>query len=363
MTLRRGFALAAGEPVVVVEDVITTGGSTREVIDAVRARGRARAGGGQPGRPQRRDGRPRRAAARACSRSRSPTYAAGRLPALRAGLAAREARLARRALSGAACRSTASRSPTTAPTSRAGRRQAAARRPHRAGRRSRTALARLAGGRARRAWRAPGAPTPASTRSGRWPSFELAARARAGGAAARAQRAAADGRARARRGARAPPASTPRKSAVSKLYRYVLDTGGRPAAARGARFAGHVPWTLDAAAVQGRGGALRRAATTSRRSPRRGGSVDDHGAHASRAPRPRSTRRHARLRGRGRRLPAQDGAQHGGRPDRGRPRRRERRRPARRRSPPATAAPGRAPAEARGLTLVRVDYPPESGRS
>jgi len=39
MTLRRGFALETGEPVVVVEDVITTGGSTREVMAAVRARG------------------------------------------------------------------------------------------------------------------------------------------------------------------------------------------------------------------------------------------------------------------------------------------------------------------------------------
>lgn len=39
MVLRRGFELAAGEPVVVVEDVITTGGSTREVLDAVRAHG------------------------------------------------------------------------------------------------------------------------------------------------------------------------------------------------------------------------------------------------------------------------------------------------------------------------------------
>lgn len=35
MALRRGFALDPGEGVVVVEDVITTGGSTREVIDAV----------------------------------------------------------------------------------------------------------------------------------------------------------------------------------------------------------------------------------------------------------------------------------------------------------------------------------------
>jgi len=39
MTLRRGFSVAPGEPVVVVEDVVTTGGSTREVMDAVRAQG------------------------------------------------------------------------------------------------------------------------------------------------------------------------------------------------------------------------------------------------------------------------------------------------------------------------------------
>jgi orotate phosphoribosyltransferase len=39
MVLRRGFTIADGEPVVVVEDVITTGGSTREVIDAVKALG------------------------------------------------------------------------------------------------------------------------------------------------------------------------------------------------------------------------------------------------------------------------------------------------------------------------------------
>jgi len=39
MTLRRGFALDAGDAVVVVEDVITTGGSTREVLAAVGSRG------------------------------------------------------------------------------------------------------------------------------------------------------------------------------------------------------------------------------------------------------------------------------------------------------------------------------------
>ena len=39
MSLRRGFTLEAGEPVVVVEDAITTGRSTREVTDAVTALG------------------------------------------------------------------------------------------------------------------------------------------------------------------------------------------------------------------------------------------------------------------------------------------------------------------------------------
>ena len=36
MTLRRGFSIEPGERCVVVEDVITTGGSTREVVDVVR---------------------------------------------------------------------------------------------------------------------------------------------------------------------------------------------------------------------------------------------------------------------------------------------------------------------------------------
>ncbi len=39
MTLRRGFEVASGEPVVVVEDVITTGGSTRDVIQVLEAAG------------------------------------------------------------------------------------------------------------------------------------------------------------------------------------------------------------------------------------------------------------------------------------------------------------------------------------
>jgi orotate phosphoribosyltransferase len=37
MTLRRGFEIRRDENVLVVEDVVTTGGSVREVIDLVRA--------------------------------------------------------------------------------------------------------------------------------------------------------------------------------------------------------------------------------------------------------------------------------------------------------------------------------------
>jgi len=39
MTLRRGFSIAPGEPTIVVEDVITTGLSTRETINCVESAG------------------------------------------------------------------------------------------------------------------------------------------------------------------------------------------------------------------------------------------------------------------------------------------------------------------------------------
>src|SRR5437868_5365126 len=39
LMLRRGFALDPGEKVLIVEDVVTTGGSTRETMDAARAAG------------------------------------------------------------------------------------------------------------------------------------------------------------------------------------------------------------------------------------------------------------------------------------------------------------------------------------
>ncbi len=39
MTLRRGFAIAPGERVLVVEDIVTTGGSVHEVLEVVKAQG------------------------------------------------------------------------------------------------------------------------------------------------------------------------------------------------------------------------------------------------------------------------------------------------------------------------------------
>ena len=46
LTLRRGFTLSPGEKVLVVEDVVTTGGSTRETIEVARAAGAMVVGAG-----------------------------------------------------------------------------------------------------------------------------------------------------------------------------------------------------------------------------------------------------------------------------------------------------------------------------
>jgi tRNA pseudouridine38-40 synthase len=54
---------------------------------------------------------------------------------------------------------------------------------------------------------------------------------------------------RALEAALAPEGFDARRSAISKLYRYVLDTGPVQLPIR-RRFAGHVPWTLDRARVQ-----------------------------------------------------------------------------------------------------------------
>ena len=39
MTLRRGFTVRPGESILVIEDVVTTGGSTRETVDVLRSHG------------------------------------------------------------------------------------------------------------------------------------------------------------------------------------------------------------------------------------------------------------------------------------------------------------------------------------
>lgn len=46
MTLRRGFTLTAGESVLIVEDVVTTGGSTRETMEVARRAGAVVVGAG-----------------------------------------------------------------------------------------------------------------------------------------------------------------------------------------------------------------------------------------------------------------------------------------------------------------------------
>ena len=85
LTLRRGFSLVADDRVVVIEDVVTTGGSTRETMAV--ADGRRR-----DGRRRRRDHRSQRRQLRtSASRSHAlvtlslPTYRAGRLSDVRGG--------------------------------------------------------------------------------------------------------------------------------------------------------------------------------------------------------------------------------------------------------------------------------------
>ena len=92
LTLRRGFTLSPGEQVLVVEDVVTTGGSTRETIDVARAAGAHVVGaasiidrsGGQQ--------KPRRAVSRA-GHDLAADLPAGGLSAVRGRAASGEARL------------------------------------------------------------------------------------------------------------------------------------------------------------------------------------------------------------------------------------------------------------------------------
>ena len=78
----------------VVEDVVTTGLSTRETMDVARALGGEVVGRGLAREPQRRHGRRRACRSSRCSPSTLPTYEPARLPALRRGRARRQAGLA-----------------------------------------------------------------------------------------------------------------------------------------------------------------------------------------------------------------------------------------------------------------------------
>ena len=93
LMLRRGFSLAPGERVLVVEDVVTTGKSTRETIDVARAAGGLVVGAAsiidRSGGQQSLD-----VPYHAAGRSRPADLSAGRVPDVRGGSARREARFA-----------------------------------------------------------------------------------------------------------------------------------------------------------------------------------------------------------------------------------------------------------------------------
>ena len=74
LTLRRGFTMSPGDRVLVVEDVVTTGGSTRETIDVATAAGARSRGRGIDHRPRQRRRAPRHAAAFALVKLEVPTY-------------------------------------------------------------------------------------------------------------------------------------------------------------------------------------------------------------------------------------------------------------------------------------------------
>ena len=84
-TLRRGFTLDPADRVLVVEDVVTTGGSTRETIDVARAAGATVVGAASIVDRSGGDGGPRRAVPRAAA-DVAADVRSGRVPALRAGV-------------------------------------------------------------------------------------------------------------------------------------------------------------------------------------------------------------------------------------------------------------------------------------
>ena len=158
---------------------------------------------------------------------------------------------------------------------------------------------------------------------------------------------------------RAAPGFHPRTSAVSKLYRYVLDFGGVQPPQR-ARYAGHHPGPLDAAAVRAAAAlylgrhdfaslaSSGSSATTSVRTVTRSEAVLEAGSLVYETEADGYLRKMVRSMVGGL-LAAGSGALTTDALARALEARDRRRWP--------------APAAARGLTLVRVDYPPASGRS
>ena len=93
LALRRGFTLSPDDRVLVVEDVLTTGGSTRETIDVAPAHGRHGGRRGGDHGPQRRPPRPDVPFAALCPMD-LPTYQPESCPLCAAGFRSGQARLA-----------------------------------------------------------------------------------------------------------------------------------------------------------------------------------------------------------------------------------------------------------------------------
>ena len=102
LQLRRGFTLDASDRVLVVEDVVTTGGSTRETLEVARAAGATTVGAGaivDRSGTETDLGVPFTALLRIAA----PDVSAGRVPALRAGASGGEAGIRARSNCSAKC--------------------------------------------------------------------------------------------------------------------------------------------------------------------------------------------------------------------------------------------------------------------
>ena len=86
LMLRRGFSLGESDRVLVVEDVVTTGGSTRETMQVARAAGGAGRRRRVDRRSQRRRGDASTCRSSRCSTSTLPTYEPDECPLCAQGL-------------------------------------------------------------------------------------------------------------------------------------------------------------------------------------------------------------------------------------------------------------------------------------